>query len=117
MRTIKTLLLPVAATVCLTVSAFAQNATPAAPAQNQTQNTATAAKGKTIKFTVVNTTNGPIAIRTGDQEMTLAAGQSRAVKAPAGTKIVTTADSSVGQSGTVIAEVSDGMSGATVNVR
>ncbi len=113
MRTIKTIALPVAAALCFSFTAFAQNTVQAAPAA-QTQ---PAAKGKTIKFTVVNTTKGPVALRSGEEEMTLAAGQSRVVKATAGTRIVTTADSSVGQSGTVVAEVSDVMQGATVNVR
>jgi hypothetical protein len=117
MRTIKTIALPVAAALCFSFTAFAQNTVQntvqAAPAA-QTQ---PAAKAKTIKFTVVNTTKGPVALRSGEEEMTLAAGQSRVVKATAGTRIVTTADSSVGQSGTVVAEVSDVMQGATVNVR
>ncbi len=95
------------------VAAQAQTtSTPAQATQSQP-----AKQGKTVKFTLQNTTQAPISLSTGSQQVTLAAGQSKTVKAPAGTKIVTTTDSSNGPSGTVVAEVSDGMDGATVNVR
>ncbi|WP_041597071.1 hypothetical protein [Granulicella tundricola] len=108
----KSVVLPAAAALCLLVpsfSAFAQ-AAPAPTAQ-------TAKKGKTVKFTLQNTTKAPIALKSGDDQISLAAGESRAVKIPAGTRITTVADSSTGPSGTVVTEVTEDMGGATVNLR
>ena len=73
--------------------------------------------GKQIKFTIQNKSAAPVDLQSGDQQIHLAAGQSQQVKAPAGTKIVTTSDSSTSQAGTIAVEVTDTMSGSTVNLR
>jgi hypothetical protein len=108
------LILPVAAAACFLVPAatvFAQNA---ASTQTATQPTK---KVKTVKFTVTNQTSGPVSLKAGDQQMTLAAGQSQQVKVQSGQQIVTTSDSSLGAAGKVITAVDDSLSGGTVNVR
>jgi hypothetical protein len=110
----KNLILPVAAAVCFLVPAtavFAQQA------DTTTTSTKKVHPPKTIKFTVANKTNAPVSIQAADQQVTIAAGASQSMKAASGTKIVTTSDSSLGASGTVVAEVTDTMNGSTVNVR
>ena len=91
----------------------AQNSTASAPAQTQSAKPT----GKQIKFTIQNKSAAPVDLKSGDEQIHLAAGQSQQVKAPAGTKIVTTADSATSQAGTVAVEVTDTMSGSTVNLR
>ncbi len=109
----KNLILSLAAAVCFLVPAttvLAQNAA-------TTQTTDTAKKVKNVKFTVTNQTSGPVSLKAGDQQMTLAAGQSLKVKAQQGQQLVTTADSSLGAAGKVITAVDESMEGGTVNVR
>jgi len=108
----KSLILPIAAAACFllpSTTVFAQTATPT------TQKAAKPAKQ--INFTVTNKTANTVNLQSGSQQLTIAAGQSQQVKAPVGTKVVTTSDSSLGQSGTVVTEVTDTMNGSTVNVR
>ena len=92
---------------------IAQSSTTSAPAQTQSAKPA----GKQIKFTIQNKSTSPVDLQSGDQQIHLAAGQSQQVKAAAGTKIVTTSDSGTSQAGTVAVEVTDTMSGSTVNLR
>ena len=84
---------------------------------NSAQTQSAKAAGKQIKFTIQNKSAAPVDLKSGDQQIHLAAGQSQQVKAPAGTKIVTTSDSATSQAGTVAVEVTDTMSGSTVNLR
>jgi hypothetical protein len=111
MRTLSAVLLPVATAFCLlapSAGAFAQ----AAPAPSaQTQN---AKKGKTVKFTLKNATSTPMDLKSGDEPLTLAAGQSRSMKVAPGTKIV---KASTTEPETLVTEITDDMSGVTVNVR
>ncbi len=93
-------------------SLLAQSST-STPEQTQSAKPA----GKPIKFTIQNKSAAPVDLKSGDQQIHLAAGQSQQVKAPAGTKIVTTSDSATSQAGTVAVEVTDTMSGSTVNLR
>ncbi len=109
----KNLLLPVAATLCF----LAPAANLVAQTASTTQTAPTTKKAKTIKFTVSNKTASQLDLQNGAEQVTIAAGQSRELKAPAGTKLVTTSPSSAGQTGTVVAEVADGMNGSTINVR
>ena len=106
------MILSVAATACLFVPSLMVAQTATAPAAQTAVKT-----GKTIKFTVANKTSAPIDLKSGEEQMTIAAGASRQVKAPAGTKIVTTSASPAGEAGTVVAEVTNDMGGSTVNVR
>jgi hypothetical protein len=108
----KNLILPVAAAVCFlapVTAVFAQDAS--------TQTTKKVRPAKTVKITVANQTSAPVSLKAGDQQMTIAAGQSQTIKAQSGQQIVTTADSSLGAAGTVVAGVTDTMDGSTVNVR
>ena len=108
----KNLILPVAAAFCFlapVTAVFAQDAS--------TQTTKKVRPAKTVKFTVSNQTTGPVSLKTGDQQMTIAAGKSQQIKAQSGQQIVTTSDSSLGVAGTVVSSVTDTMEGATVNVR
>jgi hypothetical protein len=109
----KNLILSVAAAVCFLVPAttvFAQNAAPTQTAQSSK-------KVKTMKITVTNQTGAPVSLKAGDQEMTLAAGQSQKLKVQSGQQLVTTSDSSLGAAGRVVTGFTDGMEGSTVNVR
>lgn len=113
MRLLKFAALPiVVAFSLLAPTAFAQNLT-SSPTANTVQTTHK--KGRQVKFTLQNATGASISVRNGDEQLTLAPGQSQMVKSSAGTRIVTDAGS--GQPGTVIVEVSDDMGGSTVNVR
>ncbi len=112
----KTFFLPVAAAICFLVPAstvIAQqsndNPWPTKPAKVKAP--------KTIKFTVANKTSAPVSLAAGDQQVTIAPGASQSLKAASGTKLTTTSDSSLGASGTVVAQVTDTMEGSTVNVR
>ena len=110
----KNLILPVAAAALFLLPAttvFAQDATTPSTTSQKVK------APRQVKFSVANKTNAPVSLQAGDQQMTIAAGASQQVKAATGTKIVTTSDSSLGASGTVVAEVTDTMGGSTVNVR
>ena len=112
----RNVLLSAVATLSLVVPAsalFAQSNTSATAAQTQSAKPA----GKQIKFTIQNKSASPVDLKSGDQQIHLAAGQAQQVKAAAGTRIVTTSDSATSQAGTVAVEVTDTMSGSTVNLR
>ena len=109
----KNLVLPVAAALCF----LAPAATLVAQTTSTTTSTVSTKKVKTIKFTVSNKTAAQLDLQSGTEQVSIGAGQSRELKAPAGTKLVTTSPSSAGQTGTVVAEVADGMNGSTINVR
>jgi hypothetical protein len=112
MRNLKSIVLPAVAAMCLvvpTMSAIAQTAQPTT--------TTSAKKQKMIKFTMQNKSTSPIDFKSGDQQVTLAAGESKTMKAPAGTSIVTTSPSAKGDTGTILTQVSGDMDGATVNLR
>ena len=114
MMNVKNLILPVAAAAFFLVPAtivLAQDAT------TPTTKSQKVKAPREVKFSVANKTSASVSLQAGSQQMTLAAGQSQEVKAPTGTKIVTTSESSLGASGTVVAEVTDTMGGSTVNVR
>lgn len=102
-----------AMSLVLPASALLAQSSTATPAQTQSAKPA----GKQIKFTIQNKSAAPVDLKSGDEQIHLAAGQSQQVKAPAGTKIVTTSDSATSQAGTVAVEVTDTMSGSTVNLR
>ena len=108
----KNLILPVAAALCFlapVTTVFAQDAS--------TQTTKKVKPAKTVKFNITNQTNAPVNLKAGDQQITIAAGQSQQIKAQSGQQIVTTSESSLGAAGTVVAGVTDTMEGSTVNVR
>jgi hypothetical protein len=109
----KSFFLPVAAAVCFLVPA----ATVVAQTADTTTKTAKVKAPKQIKFTVINKTNAPVTLQAADQQVTIAPGASQNLKAASGTKLTTTSDSSLGASGTVVAQVTDTMEGSTVNVR
>ena len=102
-----------ALTLVLPANALIAQSSTSTPAQTQSAKPA----GKQIKFTIQNKSAAPVDLQSGDQQIHLAAGQYQQVKAPAGTKITTTSDSATSQAGTVAVEVTDTMSGSTVNLR
>lgn len=113
LNAVRNSMLAVAAVCCFAVPAasFAQTTSSAQ------QQTAAAKKGKKVKFTLKNPTNQTVNLKSGDEAITLAPGESKQMKVPAGTKIVTADATDTTPSGSVVTEVSDGMSGATVNLR
>jgi len=113
----KNLILPVAAAVCFLVPAAAVFAQQTSTDSTWAPKAAKVKAPKTIKLTVANQTKVPVSLSAGTQQLTIAPGASQKLTAPSGTKLVTTSDSSLGASGTVVAEVTDTMNGSTVNVR
>lgn len=74
-------------------------------------------KQKTVKFTLKNPTTRTMDLKSGDEAITLQPGQSREMKVAAGTRITTASATASTPSGAVVTEVSDQMSGTTVNLR
>jgi hypothetical protein len=106
MFNMKSFVLPAAAALCLLTPSVSMIAQTAPAAQTQTGK-----KVKQIKFTLQNKSNSTMNLKSGDEAVTLAAGESKAMKATPGTKIVN-ADSS-----STMAEVTDEMNGSTINLR
>jgi hypothetical protein len=102
----KSFVLPAVAALCI-ISPAATMIAQSAPA-TQTQ---TGKKVKQIKFTLQNKSASTMNLKSGDESVTLAAGESKTMKATPGTKIVN-ADSS-----STMAEVTDEMNGSTINLR
>lgn len=71
---------------------------------------------KTVQFSVRNDCTDTVELKAGDQTITVAAGKTVKVKIPAGTKIITTTATGHSEAGTVVVEVSDSLSGATVAI-
>jgi hypothetical protein len=69
---------------------------------------------QTVSFNVANRTNADIELKAGDQVMTIAKGQTKAVSLAVGTRIVTTTASDKREAGAVICEVSNTLKGNTV---
>jgi hypothetical protein len=69
---------------------------------------------KMVSFSMKNATSAPITVKAGEKEMTVAAGQTVALKLPLGTKVVSVNDTKDHPAGTVVVEVGSQLSDATV---
>ncbi|QHN04088.1 hypothetical protein FTO74_12430 [Granulicella sp. WH15] len=110
----KQIVLPLIAAVSLVlpVAATAQNGF----ASNTQQTTQQGKKIKPVKFTLQNKSASTLELKSGDEPVTLAAGESKVMQAPAGTRIVTASESSRGAAGTVVAQISGDMNGSTIDL-
>jgi len=74
-------------------------------------------KSKTIKLTLMNDSGAPMEVRAGDQVIQLEAGKPTTVSLPPGTRIVSAADTATQKAGTLIAEASSSLNGATIHIK
>ncbi|HZY62136.1 MAG TPA: hypothetical protein VFE38_06370 [Edaphobacter sp.] len=74
------------------------------------------AKTKTVKLSLRNTTQAPISLHAGEQNITVEAGKTVPVDLPAGTRITTAEATGKHPAGTLIIEVYTGLNGATVDL-
>ena len=73
-------------------------------------------KTKTVKVELRNTTQTPIALHAGDQNITVEPGKTMTVSLPAGTRITTVGGTSKHPAGTLIIQVYDGLNGAIIDL-
>ncbi|HEY0161434.1 MAG TPA: hypothetical protein VGB69_02040 [Edaphobacter sp.] len=74
-------------------------------------------KTKTIKITIIDDTGAPMEVKAGDEIIKLDAGKPVTVNLAVGTRIVTSTATASQQSGTLIAEVTSQLSGATIHIK
>ncbi|HTH54298.1 MAG TPA: hypothetical protein VL495_10125 [Edaphobacter sp.] len=74
-------------------------------------------KTKTVKFTIQNDTNAPMEVKAGEEVIKLEAGKATPVDLAPGTRIVSTTATATHQAGTLIAEVSNQLNGATIHIK
>jgi hypothetical protein len=107
---------PIAIAV-IAVSLVAPSVVFASPAGIHSPVNAMFGKTKTIKFTLRNDSSAPMELKVGEEIVTLDAGKSLEVKLPSGARILANSATQIHQAGTVIAEVTDSLSGAVVHVK
>lgn len=88
----------------------------AAPAPRAHDATGTPAKLKLIKFNIRNDSSVPLQLKAGDQQMTIAPGQTASVKLQLGLQVTTVSDTAKLPSGSVLTTVSDSLQGNTLAV-
>jgi methionine-rich copper-binding protein CopC len=71
---------------------------------------------KPVQFSLRNDCSSTLELKAGDQTITVEAGKTVKVKIPAGTKVITTTATGHSEAGSVVVEVSDSLSGATVAI-
>lgn len=71
---------------------------------------------KMVHLSLANNTTSAVEIMVGETPMSIAPGQTVKVNISAGTKIVMTAASGTHEAGSVLAQVSNEMSGATIRI-
>jgi hypothetical protein len=74
------------------------------------------AKAKMVKFSVRNDSSAPIKLKAGDDEMSIAPGKTADMKVAQGTQIIAL-EAQNREAGSVVATVSDSLSGNTLVVR
>lgn len=88
----------------------------AAPSLRADHASTTPAKMKLIKFSIRNDSKTPLQLKAGDQQMTIAPGQTSAVKLPMGLQVTTVSDTAHLPSGAVLTTVSEALQGNTLAV-
>jgi hypothetical protein len=71
---------------------------------------------KMVNLNLANNTSSPLDIKVGETPMTVEAGKTVQIKAPAGTKIVVATTSGNRAAGSVLAEVTSELGGATIRI-
>jgi hypothetical protein len=74
-------------------------------------------KTKTIKLTLMNDSGSPMEVKAGEDVIKLEAGKPVTVNLPAGTRVVSNTTTDKSQAGTLIAEVSNSLNGATIHIK
>lgn len=74
-------------------------------------------KASSVQLSLQNDFDNSVKLQVGDNVVTLAAGKSLALNLPVGTRIVTNSDTSTMHAGTLVAQVSDALSGATIHIK
>jgi len=73
-------------------------------------------KTKTVKVELRNTTQAPIALHAGEQNITVEPGKTITLSLPAGTRITTARNTSKHPAGTLIIQVYSGLNGAVIDL-
>lgn len=100
----------------LALACLFSTATYASPVHGLVPTHAMFAKTKTVKLTLRNTTQTPISLRAGEQDITVEAGKTVPVALPAGTRITTAEATGKHPAGTLIIEVYSGLNGTTIDL-
>jgi hypothetical protein len=117
------LIVPALAVVCLLGSqvvvpsmALASGPVRAIVATAPTTGTTATAKTKMVHLSLANKSSSPLDVTVGETPVTVAAGETVKVSAPAGAKIVVTTATATHAAGETLAQVSPDLSGATINI-
>ena len=105
------------AVVVISYSLLASQAVFAAPASVHSPVNAMFGKTKTVKLTLVNDSGAPIEVKCGDEVIKLDAGKPVTVKLTTGTRVTATTATPLHEPGSLIAQVSDSLSGATLHIK
>jgi hypothetical protein len=105
------------AVVVISSSLLASQAVFAAPAGIHSPVNAMFGKPKTVKLTLVNDSDTPIEVKCGDEVVKLDAGKPVTLKLITGTRVVANSTTPLHQQGSLIAQVSDSLSGATLHIK
>jgi hypothetical protein len=109
--------IPALSVVCLLASqAVVPSVASASPLrENIPVRAMTTNKIKMVNLNLANNTGSVLEVKVGDQPLTIEAGKTAKISAPAGTKIVVTASANH-EVGSTLAELSNDISGATLRV-
>jgi hypothetical protein len=76
----------------------------------------TSAKTKMVHLNLANKSSSPLDVTVGETPVTVAAGETVKLSAPAGAKIVVATATATHAAGDLLAQVSSDLSGATINI-
>jgi hypothetical protein len=74
-------------------------------------------KTKTVKIMITNDTSSPMELKAGDQTITVDAKKTTTVSLTEGTRIVCNSSTPSHEAGSLIAEVTSQLSGATIHIK
>ncbi|MEO6801953.1 MAG: hypothetical protein ABI197_01775 [Granulicella sp.] len=74
-------------------------------------------KSKTVTFSLRNDSGAAMELKVGDSVMTIESGKTVKVKLPVGTRIVTNTATATRKAGSLVEEVSNDLSDATITLR
>ncbi|RZU41016.1 hypothetical protein [Edaphobacter modestus] len=74
-------------------------------------------KSKTIKLTFLNDSTAPIEVKAGEQVIKLEAGKPVTVDLTPGTRVVSATATPTHEAGTLIAEITNALNGATIHIK
>jgi hypothetical protein len=74
-------------------------------------------KSKTVKLTFLNDSTNPIEVKAGEEVIKLEAGKPVTVNLTPGTRVISTSATATHEAGTLIAEVTNSLNGATIHIK